>query len=125
MMNRILVTVGMLALLGFSQCKKEENDNYTVAFYNETDSADVNLFINDVDKGDLPYIMAGADDCNDARALRLALEEGSHHLQVKDASGNVKADMNMELNADGEINTITGSHTYIQFNKCVTVGIGY
>jgi len=125
MKKKILVPVLLAGVLLFANCKKDSNSNsYDLTVYNETDSVtQTYLFVNEANKGKLPYIKSGVEDCGDSRALHVSLDPGSYAVVVKDAQGAVKNSLVLQVNEDA---TITGSnYTLVQADKCLIVAIDY
>jgi len=119
----ILAAVFLTSALSFGSCKKDDDSTaYTVTAYAQSDIGNVSLFVNNENKGQLPYIAAGADDCNDSRALNLALEPGVYTLVVKNQEGEIKNTLVMNVSEDGDV-TNGNNYTFVQIEKCILLGI--
>lgn len=124
-MKRVIILAGIITCIAFfAACKKESSDNYTLTTYTQTDSGSVYLFVNEQSKGQLPYIADGANDCNDNRALTFTLDPGTYNISVKDDQNLVKNALIVNVSEDGDVTTGT-NYTYIQIDRCITLGVDY
>lgn len=127
-MKKIASLCAMLfAIMLFANCNKEDDKNsYNIAAYTQTDSMDVFLFVNEQNKGKLPYVASGIDACGDDQALNLNLDPGMYSLSVKDDQGGVKNALVLEIGEeDVTIDSLSTNYMMTQFGKCVMLGIDY
>jgi len=118
----LLVFASMLLL---TNCKKDDDnpDFYNLTTYTETNNGDVYLYINDQNRGKLPYVASGVADCGDAKALNLSLSPGTYSVSLKDEAGSLKSVLTVQLSEDA---TVTGSnYTLVQADKCILLSIDY
>ena len=108
----------------FTQCKKDNNNAYKIGAYTSTSSPELFLFINNENRGRLPYLADGADDCNDAKALRISLPSGNYNIAAKDQQGNIISSFVLQLE-DSEFNIVsgTGSHSLFAIDRCASLGL--
>ncbi|MBA3662954.1 MAG: hypothetical protein H0W61_01930 [Bacteroidetes bacterium] len=106
-------------------CNKEKN-SYNVYFYtNKKDEyTHLKLYINEKEKGDLPYFTTKLNFENDTlmpRALYLKMAPGNYPIIIKDQWGNVKLDGHIKVKRKslvassviGELITTTKDHDAI------------
>ncbi|MGZ3899265.1 MAG: hypothetical protein ACXVNM_08275 [Bacteroidia bacterium] len=100
-MKTVLKCLCVLAMFLFLSCNKEKNA-FNVYFYsNKFDQyTKLKLFINDKDKGDLPYFTEKVDFDNDSLRSRCAFVKmiaDNYPIIVKDQWGNVKVDAHIKV----------------------------
>lgn len=104
-MKYAYLLVALLCALLFSNCKKDSSSGYNLAFYTLDSASSYQLVFDSTNKGKLPYIKDGANDCGDSRALRItSLAAGSHSIQAVDSLGITHASGTVTL-ANNEIST--------------------
>lgn len=95
-MKRILCAFPILFL--FAACQKEIPTKLTGYFYTTdlpSDDVHYKLFVDGVEKGDLPYYatriekLGSIDSTMKMTALKLEFMSGRHQIQAKDASGKI------------------------------------
>ena len=126
-MKRIAsLLVLLLAIVLMVNCKKNDDNNngYNIAAYTQTDSTDVFLYINEQNKGQLPFSADGIEDCGDSKALNISLDPGTYAIAVKDQQGAVKNALVLQVAEDASINT-GNNYTLVQLNKCIILGLDY
>lgn len=113
-------------LLFFMNCKKDSSSGYNLAFYTADSASAYQLIFDSTNKGKLPYIKDGANDCSDSRALRItSLAAGSHTILAVDSLGLVQAAGTVTL-ANNEISTsgTKGSIMSISIGTCGAIELG-
>ncbi len=104
-MKYAYLLVALLCALLFSNCKKDSSSGYNLAFYTLDSASSYQLVFDSTNKGKLPYIKDGANDCGDSRALRItSLQAGSHVILAVDSLGITHASGTVTL-ANNEIST--------------------
>jgi hypothetical protein len=126
-MKNFLCTLALFAtILSLSNCKKDSTTSgYNLAFYTLDSASNYHLVFDSVNKGHLPYIKSGANDCSDSRALRISsLPAGSHTIQAVDSLGTVYASGTVTL-ANNTINTsgTKGMVGSISINTCGVIDL--
>ena len=124
-MKTVLKCFCFVLLSLFFSCNKEKNA-FNVYFYtNKFDEyAKLKLYINDKDKGDLPYFahkITFDDDTLRPRCLYLKMTADNYPIIVKDQWGNVKVDAHIKVKRKfltassviGELVTTTKDHDVI------------
>jgi len=108
----------------FIQCNKDKDNSYKIGAYTSTSNPELFLFINNEQRGKLPYLPNGADDCNDGNALRISLPSGSYNFAAKDQQGNVITSFIIKLE-DDEFNVVSGTGNYSlgAINRCASLGM--
>lgn len=95
-----LLCVALIACT-FQNCNKEKNTFTAYVYTNRLDQySHLKLFLNDKDKGDLPYFtkkMSFDDDSLLAKALVIKLPPDNYPFIVKDQWGNVKVDGHVKV----------------------------
>jgi hypothetical protein len=110
----------------FQNCNKEKHTYTAYVYSNKQDPyTRLKLFLNDNDKGDIPYftqkVTFDSGDSLLSRTLKIKLAPDKYPFTVKDQWGNVKVDANVKvkrkaLTADaviGEVITTTKSNDVI------------
>lgn len=104
-MKYAYLLVALLCALLFSNCKKDSSSGYNLAFYTADSASAYHLVFDSTNKGKLPYIKDGANDCGDSRALRItSLPAGNHVILAVDSLGITHASGTVTL-ANNEIST--------------------
>jgi hypothetical protein len=114
---------GAVGLLMFTNCKKSENNNYTLTAFSEDSTLSNNLFVDGVNKGKLPFVSGGIDDCGDGRALNLSLPKGNYKIQSKDSVGNITASLTLTIAEEATNQTDSGNVLMISYEKCILLGL--
>ena len=105
-MNNFITKIGLLfaLVLLLAQCNKDKV--YNTYFYSSIDTSEVklNLYIDDVDKGQLPYHnseLTCASDSIEQITIFTQLECGKYKIVSKDATGNIETSSEIKLKSNG------------------------
>ncbi|WP_153798286.1 hypothetical protein [Foetidibacter luteolus] len=104
----IIIAFAMVALL--TQCRSHTR-NWQAYFWTSTKTGIAQyLYINNVMKGQLPYLSSGPD-CDDAaaksRTLHLKLKSGTYDITVKDHDGNISFNETLTIRLSNGNKTIS------------------
>lgn len=125
--HSITIAAALACIALLAQCKKDKSNNdYSFSSSTAQDSIALTLIVNGENKGQLPYVSQGLDDCSDTRGLRFSLPLGQHHIVALSASGDTISEVHPLLESDDATgNGTKGSSTMIAVNRCVTLELGY
>ena len=123
-----VVLASLLALLLFSQCKKDDNEIYNAGFYTSQETGKLFLYIDGSYVGDLPFF-ASAPSCeqnfNETESpLYYQLRSGEYRITGKDEHGTVISDGYLKINKSTFGGPqITGGQIAQRSGNCVMVGL--
>ncbi len=123
-MKKITMALSVVALgMLFARCKKDsDNKSYSLTTYSTNDSAASYLYVNEQQKGKLPYVPEGVTDCGDSKALNLSLDPGTYALSVKSETGVLKNALVLVVGEDADVTT-GSNYTLVQVDKCIQLEI--
>ena len=133
----IMAAVTMALLL--SQCKKDDatNSDFNAHFWTSVennDSSALSLYINNVYKGELPYLASNPACGNaDSITLSLTLPSGTYQLAAKDKQGITRTSSSFKIWKNNEetgmeVSSIPGYYggcAVISEGNCVIVNLFY
>ena len=123
-----------LTILLFTQCRKNEpssNTTYSAHFWTSMQSNDgeLKLYIDNVYKGDLPYLAYKPDCSNNdlnQKLLSFPLPSGKHFIEAKDVHGNVKSSSNMKIETNSQsVSGGEGGMGSVSTGTCLVVEMFY
>ena len=132
MKNNFLKTALLIAIVLFlTQCTKEDNSVSKVYFYTNinTDINRLTLYVDDQNKGELPYLaqnpICGSDSLKD-KTICIELQSGEYRVKAYDKTGNLKSDNKIKFSSSSCSNGgMKGGCEVNRQGECIIVNLFY
>ena len=125
-----LIGVSIFSTVFLTQCKKEDcGKDFNTNFYTSTANTQMWLYVDDVYKGELPY-MATVPECSanygdGTPPLAMTLKTGRYKITGKNAQGVVVSDaiVTIRTNGVGGSGKIGGNRVDSRGDDCLAIGL--
>jgi hypothetical protein len=120
--------VALIALLSFTQCKKDET-TFNASFYADWSNSDgaLDLYIDEKLQGELPFMSVPPTCDNDSLkkvALNMPLKSGKYKIEAKNKMGVVKSSGKIKISSTRSSGSGgMGSQSVLLTGDCAIVGL--
>lgn len=129
---KYLLIPGIILMIIFSSCKKEDNTVYQTYFWTNVDTAliKMDIYINDKNSGAVQYLSKIPECCEDSvykTLISVPLKVGTYDFKAKDMEENTRFSAQVEIMKGGSVsaNHVYGKLDIYGFDDNLAFGISF